>query len=87
MKDPVEESKRDWKARLPKLAFACNSTLHKSTEFSPSKLLFGPSFVFEGVKREQQLRNQSHEQFLNEWGESIEEAFKVACENMGKMAS
>ena len=43
-------------------------------------------FVFQGVEREAKLKNKSHEQFLKEWGESIEEACKIAREKMGKMA-
>ena len=44
-------------------------------------------FVFQGVEREAKLKNKSHEQFLKEWGESMEEACKIAREKMGKMAA
>ena len=44
-------------------------------------------FVFQGDDREPKLKNKSHEQFLKDWGESMEEACKVAREKMGKMTS
>ena len=43
-------------------------------------------FLFEDVRSEKKLRNQSHEQFVKEWGASMEEACRVAKENMVKIA-
>ena len=86
-----KEAKKDWKSYLPKIAFAYNSTINKTTKFSPFKLMFGREgrlpidFMFEGADRVE-LKRQSHEQFVQDWGQTMEEACRVAKENMEKSA-
>ena len=41
LKSIPENEKRNWKDHLPKLMFAYNSTINKTTQFSPFFLLFG----------------------------------------------
>ena len=84
LKAMSEVAKRDWKAQLPKIAFAYNSTINKSTGFSPFFLMFGREsklpidFVFNNVERGEGLRNCSHEKFVQEWGQAMEEACQLA---------
>ena len=93
LKTLSESAKKDWKSYLPKLAFAYNCTVNKTTKFSPFQLMFGREgklpidFMFEdGGDDRSELRNRSHEQFVKDWGKSMEEACRVAKENMGKAA-
>ena len=91
LKTLSDRGKKDWKSYLPKMSFAYNATINKTTKFSPFKLMFGREgrlpvdFIFEGTDRED-LKEQSHEDFLKKWDESMEEACQVARENMGKVA-
>ena len=91
LKTLSENAKKDWKSHLPKIAFAYNSTINKTTKFSPFLLMFGREgrlpidFMFEGAERER-LREKSHEQFVKDWGQSMEEACRVAKDNMEKAA-
>ena len=43
LKTLEEKEKHNWKNHLSKLAFAYNSTIHKTTKFSPCFLMFGRS--------------------------------------------
>ena len=91
LKTLSDRGKKDWKSYLPKMSFAYNSTVNKSTKYSPFKLMFGREgrlpidFMFEGTDRDR-LKEKSHEEFLKKWGESMEEACQIAKENMEKAA-
>ena len=92
LKSLSKEAKKDWHSHLTKMAFAFNSTVNKATGFTPFFLMFGREsrlpidFVFGDVVRGKELKNKTHEQFAKEWKESMEEAMRVACVNIGKSA-
>ena len=92
LKTLSEPAKKDWKAHLPKLAFAYNSTVNKTTGFSPMYLMFGREsrlpidLMFQDVVVDDGIRNKSHQQFVKEWHQSMKEAMQVAQANMQKSA-
>ena len=82
--------KQTWNKQLPKIAFAYNSTINKTTGYSPMKLMFGREsrlpidLVFQ--VRQDKLPRQTHEQFVQDWQTAMQEAVKVARENITKSA-
>ena len=81
-----DDQKKKWKDHLPALLFAYNSTVNKSTGYSPFFLMFGrPSRIpldcilpIEPNK----LTRKSYDQFVREWKSSMREAFQIASRNM-----
>ena len=88
-----DKEKQNWKAFLPKLAFAINTTVNKSTSFSPYFLMFGRSpilpidLIFGIEPRTEQVKmRSSHEKFIEEWQSSMKEAFDVVRQRAEKSA-
>ena len=85
-----EREKKNWKYHLPKLSFAYNSTVNKTTGFSPFYLMFGresklpiDSMFAEDVWSG---RNKSHSEFVEEWQKSMKEAYELANKRIEKAA-
>ena len=89
-----EKEKSRWKDHLPKLAFAYNSTVNKSTGYSPFFLMFGRNsklpvdqmFGLDSVQ-EVSVDRKSHAQFVKDWKHSMTTAYETANKNIDKAAS
>ena len=85
-----ESQKKMWKNHLPKLAFAYNSCVQKTTGFSPFFLMFGresklPVDTMFGLD-EGDVKRKSHRQFVDDWKTAMEQAYALANENIANAA-
>ena len=85
-----ENQKARWKDHLSKLVFAYNSTINKSTGYSPFFLMFGRSSrlpidsmfpVDIGVTKQ-----KTYDQFVSDWKNEINETIKIAQQKADKSA-
>ena len=92
LKSLSAKEKKNWASALPKLSFAYNSTHHSSTGFTPFYMTFGRESrlpidgVFEEVQvdRNGSLKSRSYRDFVDQWNNSMAEAFKLAKERNHK---
>ena len=83
-----EKEKKQWKKHLSKLMFAYNSTVHKSTGYSPFFLLFGresrlPIDCILPIEPNKTNR-KTYDQFVKEWKSSMKEAHQIVSEQIEK---
>ena len=102
LKSIPENEKGNWRVHLPKLMFAYNATVNKTTQFSPFYLLFGREArlpiddVFPDVcpapnaSDLDPVRNRGNRdnvsQFVKEWDSRMNKAYEIANQNIGKSA-
>ena len=82
----ADVQKNKWREQLPHLMFAYNSTIHKSTSFSPFYLLFGresrlPLDCILPLEPEK-TTTKTYDQFVKNWKASMRDAFQVAGHHM-----
>ena len=90
LKSLSRPEKLEWNKHLPKLAFAYNATINKTTGFSPMKLMFGrearlPIDAVFQVQTEE-LKRQTHQEFVEQWQLSMQEAVEIARRNIRRSA-
>ena len=80
-----ENEKLNWPKHLKKLSFAFNTTVSKSTGFSPHYLMFGRSArlpidrIFGIEPNEGEVKMQkSYVKYVEDWTESMNQAFQIA---------
>ena len=90
-----ESEKSNWKAHLPALAFAYNSTVNKTTGYSPYYLMFGrdpllPVDVMFGVgemdRSTDDIRKKTYRRFIEDWKESLSGAYEIVRRHAKKAA-
>ena len=83
-----ETEKVRWKDHLPKLVFAYNSTINKSTGYSAFFLMFGQSSklpvdsIFD--IQNSPTNQKSYDKFVAGWKDSMQQAIDIANKNAGK---
>ena len=82
-----DKEKGNWKAHLPKLSFAINTTVNKSTTFSPYFLMFGRSPILPidlifGIEP----KSEPYKKFVDEWQSSLKQAFDLVRQRAEKSA-
>ena len=92
LKTLEENEKSRWNTHLAKLAFAYNSTVHKSTNFSPYYLMFGRQprlpidFIFHVDVENNPKMQKSYVKYADEWEKSMNQAFEIVKKHTGKRA-
>ena len=84
-----QSEKQEWNKHLSKLCFAYNSTVHKSTGFSPFYLMFGREarlpldYVF-GIDLEETnvVGQRTYDEYVKKWDESMRQAVEIAKKNV-----
>jgi len=79
--------KHDWTKHLPKLIFAYNSTIHKTTNFTPFYLMFGrnsklPIDTIFNIDNDHNKNRFSD--FVKNWQKSLSDAIEIATKNADK---
>ena len=86
-----ESEKKNWKAHLPKLMFAYNSTVNKTTGFSPFYLLFGRDSLLPIdcmlPLEPKRLNQKTYNEFVKDWKASMKEAYQVVYQQMEKVGN
>ena len=92
LKSLKESEKKSWNKHLSKFSFAYNSTVNKSTGFSPFYLMFGRysvlpiDYIFPREVPRSDLKRKTHQQFVDDWTSAMNEAFTIAREHIKKSA-
>jgi hypothetical protein len=89
-----QAEKESWKDHLAKLAFAYNSTVNKSTGFSPFYLMFGresrlPIDLLFGIELVKEHKTTTYDAYVTDWHESMKQAVAIAQKHIdvGKRAN
>ena len=78
-----------WHKQVGKLAYAYNSTVHKTTGYSPHFLMFGrearmPIDAVFTTGVEEPRMQKSYAKFVAEWGKSMKDAFAIVQQHAEK---